>query len=51
MFILDCPLFREGFGLDSIDALELALAIKQRYGLQIQANDRSNSHFNFFQLK
>lgn len=36
------PLFREGLGLDSIDALELALAIKQRYGIQIGADDESN---------
>jgi acyl carrier protein len=33
------PLFRDGIGLDSIDALELSLAIKQKYGLQLKADD------------
>ena len=32
-------LFGEGLGLDSIDALEIALAISQTYGLQIKAED------------
>lgn len=36
------PLFRDGLGLDSIDALELALAIKQKYGIQISSDDREN---------
>lgn len=29
------PLFGAGLGLDSIDALELGLALKQRYGIRI----------------
>lgn len=33
------PLFGEGLGLDSIDALEIALAISQKYGVQMQADD------------
>ena len=33
------PLFRDGIGLDSIDALELSLAIKQKYGIQLKADD------------
>ena len=32
-------LFIEGLGLDSIDALELAMAIQRRYGVRIQAED------------
>ncbi|HEX8749826.1 MAG TPA: phosphopantetheine-binding protein [Nitrospira sp.] len=32
-------LFNEGLGLDSIDALELALAISQTYGYQIKSSD------------
>ena len=36
------PLFREGLGLDSIDALELALAISQRYGFQLRSDDDDN---------
>jgi len=38
----DAPLFRDGLGLDSIDALELSLAIKQKYGIQIQSNNEQN---------
>ncbi|MBE9548736.1 MAG: acyl carrier protein [Proteobacteria bacterium] len=38
----DEALFGEGLGLDSIDALELSLAIAQRYGLQIKADDAEN---------
>ena len=32
-------LFSEGLGLDSIDALELSLAISQSYGYQLRSND------------
>jgi acyl carrier protein len=32
-------LFGEGLGLDSIDALELALAITQKYAIQLKADD------------
>jgi len=32
-------LFGEGLGLDSIDALELSLAISQTYGYQLRSND------------
>lgn len=38
----DAPLFNEGLGLDSIDALELALALSQRYGFQVAADDADN---------
>ena len=38
----DQPLFREGLGLDSIDALELALALSQRYGCQLRSDDVEN---------
>ena len=33
------PLFRDGLGLDSIDALELSLAISRRYGVQIKTEN------------
>ncbi len=33
------PLFDEGLGLDSIDALELALAITQKYAVQLKTDD------------
>lgn len=35
----DAPLFKEGLGLDSIDALELALALSQRYGVKLSSED------------
>ncbi len=35
------PLFRDGIGLDSIDALELSLGIKQKYGIQLKADDQN----------
>ena len=34
----DAPLFVEGLGLDSIDALELAMAIDKTYGVRINAD-------------
>lgn len=33
------PLFGDGLGLDSIDALELALELTQRYGVQLRSDD------------
>jgi acyl carrier protein len=33
------PLFGDGLGLDSIDALELALAISKTYSIQLKAED------------
>ncbi len=38
----DQPLFREGLGLDSIDALELAMAISRNYGFQLRSDDSDN---------
>ena len=35
-------LFHDGLGLDSIDALELALAIAKRYGTEIKSDDARN---------
>ena len=40
------PLFNEGLGLDSIDALELGLALKKKYGITITAESEDNrKHF------
>ena len=36
------PLYREGLGLDSIDILEIALAISRKYGVQIRSDDSDN---------
>ena len=38
----EAPLFGEGLGLDSIDALEIALAISKRYGFQLRSDDERN---------
>lgn len=35
-------LFGEGLGLDSIDALELAMAISRKYGFQLRSDDEKN---------
>jgi acyl carrier protein len=39
----EAALFREGLGLDSIDALELALAISREYGFQLRSDDDDNA--------
>ena len=36
----DAPLFGSGLGLDSIDMLEIALAISREYGVELQSEDR-----------
>jgi acyl carrier protein len=43
----DQTLFGEGLGLDSVDALELGLAIQKRYGIKIDADAKdTRNHFN-----
>jgi acyl carrier protein len=37
-------LYGEGLGLDSIDVLEIALVISQRYGVQLRSDDVANKH-------
>jgi len=40
------PLFGEGLGLDSVDALELGLAIQKRFGIKIDADAKdTRKHF------
>jgi len=39
----DAYLFGEGLALDSIDALELAMAITQTYGFQLRSNETKNT--------
>jgi acyl carrier protein len=42
----DDPLFVEGLGLDSIDALELGMQIQKQYNLKLDANNDANKqHF------
>ncbi len=38
----DAPLYGEGLGLDSIDILEVALVVSQRYGFQLRSDDEGN---------
>jgi acyl carrier protein len=42
----DAPLFVDGLGLDSIDALELGVAIQKRYGIILSSNsEETRRHF------
>jgi len=46
----NAPLFVEGLGLDSIDALELGLALQKRYGISMSANSEdTRQHFRSVQ--
>ena len=38
----DAPLFGEGLGLDSIDALEISLAISKTFGFELKSDDDRN---------
>ncbi len=38
----EAPLYGEGLGLDSIDILEIALAISKTYGIKLRSDDKSN---------
>jgi acyl carrier protein len=42
----EAPLFVEGLGLDSIDALELGVALQKRYGISLSADsEETRRHF------
>ena len=42
----DVPLFGDGVGLDSIDALEIGAALRKKYGVKFKANSAENrGHF------
>lgn len=42
----DEPLFVDGLGLDSIDALELGLAVRKKYDVKLDSNSEDNKkHF------
>lgn len=38
----EAPLYGEGLGLDSIDILEISLAISKAYGVQLRSDDPDN---------
>ena len=40
----EAPLFIDGLGLDSIDALELAMEISRRYGVELKSDDDRNGN-------
>ena len=43
----DAPLFVEGLGLDSIDALEIGLALQKQYGIQLKSDSEdTKEHFS-----
>ena len=44
------PLFNEGLGLDSIDALELSVSLSKTYGIELRNND-SNKQEIFSSLR
>jgi acyl carrier protein len=37
------PLYGDGLGLDSIDVLEVALAVSKQYGFQMRSDDPNNA--------
>lgn len=37
------PLYQEGLGLDSIDMLEISLAVSRKYGFQLKSDDPDNA--------
>ncbi len=39
----EAPLYGTGLGLDSIDMLEIALAVSQTYGVKLRADDADNT--------
>ena len=41
----DEPLFGDGLGLDSIDALELGMAIKRKYSITMSSNKEENKKY------
>ena len=46
----DAPLFGEGLGLDSIDALELGMAVKKVFGVTFASDPAANRQI-FYSVK
>ncbi|MBY0291898.1 MAG: acyl carrier protein [Alphaproteobacteria bacterium] len=44
------PLFIDGLGLDSIDALELGIALQKKYSIKIETQDENIKKY-FFSVK
>jgi len=41
----EAPLFNDGLGLDSIDALELGIALQKKYGIKIETDAEENQSY------
>lgn len=42
----EAPLFIDGLGLDSIDALEIGLALQKQYGIKLKSDsEETRQHF------
>ncbi|MEX0614876.1 MAG: phosphopantetheine-binding protein [Methylophaga sp.] len=41
----DAPLFVDGLGLDSIDALEIGLALQKQYGIKLKADSEETRQY------
>ena len=48
--VTDAPLFGEGLGLDSIDALELGMAVKKAFGVTFSSDPAENRKI-FYSVK
>lgn len=46
----DEPLFDEGLGLDSVDALELGMAVKKKYNITLSQDKEENKKY-FYSVK
>ena len=46
----DEPLFGDGLGLDSIDALELGMSLKKNFNLTLSSNKEENKQY-FYSVK
>jgi acyl carrier protein len=42
----EAPLFGEGLGLDSVDALELVVALEKEFGIKIKSNEMDRQAFS-----
>jgi acyl carrier protein len=40
------PLFKDGLGLDSIDSLEIIIALKKKYNLEIKQQDENRKYLH-----
>jgi len=47
----EAPLIGDGLGLDSIDALEISLAVAKQYGFQLHTDDEDSTRATFASLR